>query len=872
MSAGPARRPGRDNDPARHGGDRPDTTPGTFPASASASGPAPTSGPGRADDGPLPAASLAGWVPLPASSQDWLDEAEWAASRVACEDEQEPVDPELEDGPPDWEGLDAVIAEAREITAAEARDAEYASRMVADGGFGLVGAAPGPRGPGQPGSAKSFAGEHASPAAAFGSGLVLDTAPGCITLAQFADAVAGPEDRYPGATDDEIVGVICALDRVESHVAARKLAAVAEFTRRRPSQDQETDASRAPQEGPRKNTPQECQCKGTAQDSPEGPRKNAPQDPAQGGTENRAAKSPLAGGAAEGCALHSAAGSDAQNASPESPGKDGGDSPRNGSPADSPAKGAADSPEQGAADSPEQGAARMPEGWDEFAVKELAWALAESLGATEKLMAIADHLEARLPGTKAALRDGQISLAKATIIATATQFLDAKESAAAESMVLGRAGRLTPPGLRAAIARAVMEVAPKKALKRREEAAAKLTRVERWAEDTGNAALAGRELPSAQVLAADQRITAWARQLRAAGLDGDMDVLRARAYMDLLLGMDSRLTVGAAGRSGAGRDGQDRPGDRANGGSGSSGPDGGPADAGHRPGGPADAGDWADGPADVGDWPGGLSDSPGPGPGAALLPPGFCGQINLTVPLVTALGLADRPGQAGTLGPVDPWLARDLVRSAARNPRTTWCVTVTDEHGHAIGHGCARPEPRTRTTRPAARGAPHPPGGHDPPGPPGPAGDAGSPRFSFTAAGQHGPPGGYGTWRLATGTPGQPDLIIAVHPVATEDCDHRFQAAGHDPGVMLRHLTQIRHATCTAPGCRRPAATCDFEHNTPYEAGGRTCMCNCSPKCRGDHRLKQDPRWKVEQPTPATFRWTTPTGRVYTTEATRYPI
>jgi hypothetical protein len=49
-------------------------------------------------------------------------------------------------------------------------------------------------------------------------------------------------------------------------------------------------------------------------------------------------------------------------------------------------------------------------------------------------------------------------------------------------------------------------------------------------------------------------------------------------------------------------------------------------------------------------------------------------------------------------------------------------------------------------------------------------------------------------------------------------------------------------------------------------------MCNGGPKCRRDHRLKQDPRWKVEQPTPAIFRWTTPAGRVYITEPTRYPI
>jgi len=73
--------------------------------------------------------------------------------------------------------------------------------------------------------------------------------------------------------------------------------------------------------------------------------------------------------------------------------------------------------------------------------------------------------------------------------------------------------------------------------------------------------------------------------------------------------------------------------------------------------------------------------------------------FTLTVPLGTAAGLADRPGELSGLGPVDPWLARDLVTAAARNPKTTWCVTVTDQHGHAVGHGCARPEPKGNRKR-----------------------------------------------------------------------------------------------------------------------------------------------------------------------------
>ena len=54
------------------------------------------------------------------------------------------------------------------------------------------------------------------------------------------------------------------------------------------------------------------------------------------------------------------------------------------------------------------------------------------------------------------------------------------------------------------------------------------------------------------MLAADERITAWAQQLRDAGLEGAMDELRARAYLDLLLGKDSRPgTAAGAGPAGS---------------------------------------------------------------------------------------------------------------------------------------------------------------------------------------------------------------------------------------------------------------------------------------------------------------------------------
>ncbi len=84
------------------------------------------------------------------------------------------------------------------------------------------------------GSARVFPGESASPAASFGPGMALDITPGCAGLAVAADAAAGEDESFAGVSDAELVGVLCAWERVEAHAAARKLAVVAEFYRRRP--------------------------------------------------------------------------------------------------------------------------------------------------------------------------------------------------------------------------------------------------------------------------------------------------------------------------------------------------------------------------------------------------------------------------------------------------------------------------------------------------------------------------------------------------------------------------------------------------------------------------------------------------------------
>ncbi len=166
--------------------------------------------------------------PVPANPK-WDDDPAWSRpdpmtpeEREArldwiCEHDEPPEDEEFEDFEP---LVPDELAEIREAAADELLAVEAATT--------------GRRGPGQPGSARVFPGESSSPAAAFGPGMPLDLLPGCAGLALSADAAAGEDDRFAGVSEGELIGVVCAWDRIEAHAAARKLAAIAELGRRNP--------------------------------------------------------------------------------------------------------------------------------------------------------------------------------------------------------------------------------------------------------------------------------------------------------------------------------------------------------------------------------------------------------------------------------------------------------------------------------------------------------------------------------------------------------------------------------------------------------------------------------------------------------------
>ncbi len=278
---------------------------------------------------------------------------------------------------------------------------------------------------------------------------------------------------------------------------------------------------------------------------------------------------------------------------------------------------------------------------------ELAAALVLTGRAADVLLTLARDL-VRLPTVLAALLAGRIDRARAAIFASELAGLTDLQAAAVAMAFIGPAGSMTTGQLRAALRSMVLYVDPA-ALRRRAEKARADARVETWPESSGNAALAGRELPPADAIAADERITAIARALKDGGAPGTMDQLRAAVFTALLAGRDPETLLPGQppGRDGQARDGQARDGQT---------PDARPS-------------------------------------GLAAL----TGSVHLTMPVSAWLDLSHAPGEVAGLGPLDAWTCRELADRLAAGPGTRWCVTLTGPDSRAVAHACARGSPgRTR--------------------------------------------------------------------------------------------------------------------------------------------------------------------------------
>jgi hypothetical protein len=466
----------------------------------------------------------------------------------------------------------------------------------------------------------------------------------------------------------------------------------------------------------------------------------------------------------------------------------------------------------------------------EYPAEELGFEMTATAYSAAILIDMAQNIAGRLPGTLAGMAAGGIDRDRARVISNATAHLPDELAAAADEVLAKAAPEMRVADLQQKAARLEARLDPDGVQARKDEAK-RNRRVELRRENSGAASLAGRELDPAEALAGKALLDAEAVRLRKAGLPGSLDQIRALILMDRIHQRSSWDRLAPQPQPEPGADSSPAPGEDR---SPAESPDAGQP-AGLTPGEPhgaeqlpdAHSGDDAhdaDGDEDADD----DEDADEGHPGGKTPAPAL---INITIPAGTLLGWSNTPADVGTWGLMDAGTVRDLIEAASRHPRTRWCYTVTGPGGEAIAHACAR-------------------GSH--PWPP--------PRASRDG------PGDQQLARLAALLAG---LNAAPEPIARGTCDHAHREDRYIPSRKLKHLIRARTARCCAPGCGAQAITGEIDHTVPYPAG-ETCEHNLSPPCQRHHHAKHAPGWKLEQPEPGVMRWTTPSGRVYTTRPTQY--
>ena len=159
-----------------------------------------------------------------ARDRSWLDDEEWDPEAPGLDDEDWDPHSSPLDGMGVSPGTEGPGAGAVQAAVLEVLEAGFLPRDVSPSGVPAL---------------------VAGPAGGLASGNELDTMVPCTTLAGFADDVTGLDGRCDHASDDQLIGVLRAWDRLESWTAARKLAVIAQLIRRRPAPGCEPDGPAA---------------------------------------------------------------------------------------------------------------------------------------------------------------------------------------------------------------------------------------------------------------------------------------------------------------------------------------------------------------------------------------------------------------------------------------------------------------------------------------------------------------------------------------------------------------------------------------------------------------------------------------------------
>ena len=501
----------------------------------------------------------------------------------------------------------------------------------------------------------------------------------------------------------------------------------------------------------------------------------------------------------------------------------------------------------------------------DWAVGEITAALSWTPSVAERELGLAERLIEHLPRVFAALSAGEIDRAKAWVFAHHLDpaWLTSEQIEILCTRYVPLASAWTTRQLAARLQRAVLAIDPDHA-RRRYQQAVRERAVHHWLDPSGTVTITGSGLSIDEAAAACARLDRLAATIRRAGHPAGLPQIRADLYLGMLNGHYTGMTeteiithlldnARARADSEIDEETPTRP-DTESG-----------DERTHRPG-PFDQAEPGEQPepterSEPGEQPEPTQraepdDQPQPAvrtshldhpeSAAARSTAGPPGQrpvregVELRVGLATLLGLDDRPGEIPDLGPVLPDVARRIVTSQKRGAQ--WRFAVVDDDGYLLLAGLTRRRP-TGPVSGCCRG--------------------GIVELHLTAdrlrtlAAQS---DRHPTWAGVIADLAEQYARREQTLTALDDRpDDRFAHA-----ALARHV-QIRDRTCTHIGCTRPARTCDLDHAHDHALGGRTTQTELNPECDRHHLYKHELGWRLHQPRPGVFRWTSPLGRSYRT-------
>ncbi len=519
------------------------------------------------------------------------------------------------------------------------------------------------------------------------------------------------------------------------------------------------------------------------------------------------------------------------------------------------------------------------------AADEIRAALAWTRNAADREYHFAQSLLGRLPAVFTALDAGAICRSKAWLFTELCAELTEEQAQMVAERLLPQAGRLTTGELAARIKKLAIALDPEWAA-RRYAAAVRDRDVIGYLDEDGTATVTGRRLPAEQAAAACARIEDLAKAAKRAGYPGRIGPLRADIYLGLLDGRwthhsrEEIITDLLAQATPANQPTPDQPapddapqrptpddsfvadGAPADGALVTNDDPGADSDPGVEGAAGGDVGSAADAVAET-DTPAGDTSTAGKaGEGARSCARGGRVGVELRVGLSTLLGHDRHPGDIPGWGTVTAETARAL---AAAQHRAEWRYAITDQEGRLILGGITRRRP----SAPEGNGRDSGPGvwlpttGQEREPIRGGIVELHIPATLLAELAAH--PETCGPWAAVIG-----DIATQYRTSATDAPDGAGGAGGQDPsarfaGAVLRRHVQIRDRTCAYPGCRCSARHADLDHTLDHGRGGATTEANSGPLCRHDHRLKHEGGWRLRQPEPGHFVWTSPLGRVYHT-------